>query len=76
MADKPSADESEGHRLRDEYKRAVERYTWAINELTRQKGTTHVEDYDKLTRYADETLAESAEALRALNRFKSEHPKE
>jgi hypothetical protein len=70
----PTPDESEGNRLRDEYKRAVERYTWAVNELTRQRGTERLEDYDKLARYADETRVESAEALRALNLFKSEHP--
>ena len=73
-APKPTPDESEGNRLSDEYKRAVERYTWAVNELTRQRGTTHLEDYDRLTRYVDETRLEAAEALRALNRFKSEHP--
>jgi hypothetical protein len=49
MAAKPAPDESEGLRLRDEYRKAVERYTWAINEMTRQRGTTHLEDYDELT---------------------------
>jgi len=71
----PTPDESEGNRLRDEYKRAVERYTWAVNELTRQRGTGHSEDYDRITRYA-ETRVEANEARRALDRFKSEHPKE
>jgi hypothetical protein len=74
MAAKPSPDESEGNRLRDEYKRAVERYTWTVNELTRQRGTAHLEDYDNLTRYAEETRSEAAEARLALDRFKSEHP--
>ena len=74
MAAKPSPDESEGNRLRDEYKRAVERYTWAVNELTRQRGATHLEDYDKLTLYADETRVEAAAARLALDLFKSEHP--
>ena len=75
MAAKPSPDESEGNRLRDEYKRAVERYTWAKNELARQKDTAHLEDYDKLSRYFEETRAEAIESLRALNRFEAEHPK-
>jgi hypothetical protein len=75
MAAKPAPDESEGLRLRDEYRKAVERYTWAINEVTGQRGTTHLEDYDKLTRYAEETRIEAAEARSALDRFKSEHPK-
>ena len=75
MAAKPAPDESGGRRLLDEYRKAVERYTWAINEVTRQRGTTHLEDYDKLTRYAEETRIEAAEARRALDRFKSEHPK-
>ena len=74
MAAKPGQDDSEGHRLRDEYTRAVERYTWAVNELTRQRGTTHLEDYDSLTRYAEETRVEAAEARLALDLFKSEHP--
>jgi hypothetical protein len=75
MAVEPTPDESEGLRLRDEYERAVERYTWAVAELTRQRRATHLEDFDKLARYADETRVEAAEALRALDRFKSEHPK-
>jgi hypothetical protein len=74
MAAKPSPDESEGNRLLDEYKRAVERYTWAVNELTRQRGTAHLEDYDKLSRYAEETRVEANEARLALDRFRSEHP--
>src|SRR6266516_1571660 len=41
-AAKPTPDESEGNRLRDEYKRATERYTWAVNELTRQRATAHL----------------------------------
>ena len=75
-AAKPTPDEREGNRLRDEYKRATERYTWAVNELTSQRGTARLEDYDKLVRYAEETRAEVAEARRALDRFRSEHPKE
>jgi hypothetical protein len=75
MAAKPTPDEREGNRLLDEYKRATERYTWAVNELTRQ-GTEHLEDYDKLVRYVEETRVEAAEARRALDRFRSEHPKE
>jgi len=75
MAAKPFPDESEGNRLRDEYKRAVERYTWAVTELGHQKVTAHLEDYDKLSRYVDETRAEAIESLRALNRFEAEHPK-
>ena len=75
MAAKPTPDESEGNRLRDDYKRAVERYTWAKNELARQKDTAHLEDYDKLSRYFEETRAEAIESLRALNRFEAEHPK-
>jgi hypothetical protein len=74
MAAEPTPDESEGLRLHDEYKRAAERYEWAANELTRQRGTTHLEDYDRLTRYVEETRVEADEALRALDRFKSEHP--
>ena len=74
MAAKPSPDESEGNRLRDEYKRALERYAWAKNELARQKETAHLEDYDKLSRYVEETRVEAAEARHALDRFKSEHP--
>jgi hypothetical protein len=76
MATKPASDESEGNRLLDEYKRATERCTWAVNELTRQRTTAHLEDYDKLARYVEETRAEVAEALHALDRFRSEHPKE
>jgi hypothetical protein len=75
MAAKPTPDESEGNRLLNEYKRAVERYTWAVNEVARQTGSAHLEDYEKLIRYAEETRVEVAEALRALDRFKSEHPK-
>ena len=75
MAGKPSPDESEGNRLRDEYKRALGRYTWAKDELIRQRETAHLEDYDKLSRYVDETRAEAIESLRALNRFEAEHPK-
>ena len=74
MAVEPTPDESEGLRLRDEYERAVERYTWAVNELTRQRAATHLEDYDRLTRYVEETRVEAAEARSALDRFKSEHP--
>jgi hypothetical protein len=74
MAAKPSPDESEGNRLSDEYKRALERYTWAANELRRQKETAHLEDYEKLSRYVEETRVEATEARRALERFKSEHP--
>jgi hypothetical protein len=74
MAVKPTSDESAGNRLRDEYKRAVERYTWTVNELTRQRGTAHLEDYDNLTRYAEETQIEAAEARLALDLFESEHP--
>ena len=70
----PTPDESKGYRLRDEYKRAVERYTWAVNELTRQTGTKRLEDYDNLTRYAEETRVEAAAARLALDLFKSEHP--
>jgi hypothetical protein len=75
MAAKPSPDESEGYRLRDEYKRALGRYIWAKDELIRQRETAHLEDYDKLSRYVDETRAEAIESLRALNRFEAEHPK-
>jgi hypothetical protein len=75
MAAKPTPDESEGLRLRGEYKRAGQRYRWAVNELTRQRVTTHLENYDGLSRYAKETRAEAAKARRALDRFKSEHPK-
>jgi hypothetical protein len=75
-AAKPTPDEREGNRLLDEYKRATERYTWAVNELTRQRGTEHLEDYDKLVWYVEETRVEAAEARRALDRFRSEHPKE
>jgi hypothetical protein len=75
-AAKPTPDEREGNRLRAEHKRATERYTWALNELTRQRATAHLEDYDKLKRYVEETRVEAAEALRALDRFRSEHPKE
>ena len=70
----PTPDESEGNRLRDEYKRAVERYTWAVNELTRQRATAHLEDHDRLARYVEETRVEAAEARLALDLFKSEHP--
>ncbi len=70
----PTPDESVGNRLRDEYERAVERYTWTVNELTRQRGTKHLEDYDRLTQYAEETRVEAAEARLALDLFKSEHP--
>ena len=59
MAAEPTPDESEGFRLRDEYKRAVERYTWAVNELTRQRAATHLEDYDRLTRYVEENASRS-----------------
>jgi hypothetical protein len=76
MAAEPTPDESESLRLHDEYRRAVERCTWAVNELTRQTGTTDLEDYDRLMGYAEETRVEAAEARRALDRFKSEHPKE
>ena len=75
-AAKPTPDEREGKRLSDEYKRATERYTWAVNELARQRGTGHLEDYDKLARYVEETRVEASEARRALDRFRSEHPKE
>ena len=75
-AAKPTPDEREGNRLLDEYKRATERYTWAVNELTRQKETAHLEDYDSPVRYVEETRAEATEAGRALDRFGSEHPKE
>jgi hypothetical protein len=71
MADKPSADESEGLRLRDEHKRATLRYGWAIDELSRQRETAHGEDLDKLVRYVNETRTEVAEALRALNEFRA-----
>jgi hypothetical protein len=74
MAAEPTPDESEGLRLHDEYKRAVERYRWAVNEVTRQRGTTHLEDYDRLMRYAEETRVEALAARRALDRLKSEHP--
>ena len=70
----PTPDEREGNRLLDEYKRATERYTWAVNELTRQRGTGHLEDYDGLTLYAEETRVEAAEARLALDLFRSEHP--
>jgi hypothetical protein len=51
------------------------RYEWAIDELTGQWGTTRLEDYGRLTQYAAEARAERDEARRALDRFKSEHPK-
>jgi hypothetical protein len=75
MADKPTTDETEGDRLRKEHKRAIERYEWAISELSRQRETAHGEDFDKLMVYFNETRAEKDAALRALKLFESEHPK-
>ena len=45
MAAKPGPDESEGHRLRDEYKRANLRYNWAVRELQRQAQDVSHEDF-------------------------------
>src|SRR4030095_15199948 len=74
-ATKPTPDESEGKRLLDEFESATERYTWAVNELTRQRETAHLEDYDKIARYVEDARVEVTEALPALQRFRSEHRK-
>ena len=71
MAAKPSPDESESHRLRDEYKRANLRYNWAVRELQRQAQDVSHEDFKKLARYVREAQAETAEARRALKSFES-----
>jgi hypothetical protein len=76
MAITPRPDEVEGNRLGEKYEKANLHYQWAINELTRQRETAHGEDFDKLARYVREAEAEKTEARRALERFKSEHPKE
>ena len=74
MAAKPGPDDSEGHRLRDEYKRANLRYNWAVRELHRQAQAVSHEDFKKLAKYVREARAETAEARRALKSFESEHP--
>jgi hypothetical protein len=71
----PYTDESQGHRLREEYERAKLRYIWAESEMTRQSGTAHGEDFNKLVRYVEEAKGETAEALRALESFESRHAK-
>jgi hypothetical protein len=48
MAPKPGPDESEGYRLRDEYKRANQRYRWAVRELHRQAQAVPHENFNKL----------------------------
>jgi hypothetical protein len=75
MAVKPPPDESEGYRLRKEYERANERYTWAVHELRSQAQSVPHEDFTKFAKYVREARTETAEALRALNSFESERPK-
>jgi hypothetical protein len=74
MAVKPNPDESEGNRLRDEYKRANLRYNWAVREMLFQAQSVH-EDFNKFAKYVRETRAETIEARRALKGFdsKQEH---
>jgi hypothetical protein len=74
MAAKPAPDESEGYRLRDEYKRARERYIWAVHELHHQAQAVLHEDFNKFAKYVREARAETNEARRALKNFDSEHP--
>jgi|HubBroStandDraft_6_1064221.scaffolds.fasta_scaffold2381568_1 hypothetical protein len=73
MAEKPDADESEGNRLREEYTRANQHYTWAVQELHRQAQSVPHEDFKKLAKYVRQARAETAEARRALKKFESEH---
>jgi hypothetical protein len=75
MAVKPTPDDSEGYRLRDEYRRANLRYNWAARELHRQARTVSHEDFNKLAKYVRQVRAETAEARRALKSFESKHPK-
>jgi hypothetical protein len=35
-------------------------YAWAVNELTRQRVTVHLQDCEKLARYVEETRVEAA----------------
>jgi hypothetical protein len=72
MAVKPPADENEGYRLRDEYKRASLRYKWAVREMRRQAQAVPHEDFNKFAKYVREARTETAEARRALKSFESE----
>jgi hypothetical protein len=69
MAHKPAPDE--GFRLRQECKRARERYIWAVRELKSQAQRVPHEDYQKFAKYVREARAEMLGALRALKSFES-----
>jgi hypothetical protein len=71
---KPTPDENEGDRLRGVYARADQRYTWAVGEMTRQRETEKCHDFLKLANCVCEARTETAQALRALKLFESEHP--
>jgi hypothetical protein len=69
----PTQDESEGDRLRGVYAGADQRYTWAVGEMTRQRETAKYDDFLKLANRVCVARAETAQALRALKLFESEH---
>jgi hypothetical protein len=71
MAVEPPPDESEGYRLREEYRMAKLRYIWAVRELHRQAQSVPHEDFNKFAKYVRETRAETAETRRALKVFES-----
>jgi hypothetical protein len=68
--DRASPD-NEGRRLLAEYKAATRFYTWAVSELSRQRGTVPHEDFDKLLKGVEEARFECERARQALTEFRN-----
>jgi hypothetical protein len=66
----PASPANEERRLLAEYETATRYYSWAVGELSRQRGILDPENYRKLFQLADDAFAECERARTALKKFR------
>jgi hypothetical protein len=66
----PASPANEERRLLAEYETATRYYSWAVGELSRQRGSMDLENYRKLFQLADDAFVECERARAAIKTFR------
>ena len=69
----PGSPDNEERRLLAEYETVTGFYSWTVRELSRQRGTLPVDEYNRFLDFVENARLECVRARLALREFKADH---
>jgi len=69
----PGSPDNEERRLLAEYETVTGFYSWTVRELSRQRGTLPVDEYNRFLDLVENARLECVRARLALREFKADH---